>query len=135
MFEKISHIGIAVKDIEASSALFQALFGKRPDRAEDLPEHKVRTAMFTVGESAIELTEALDSESPIAGFIEKRGEGVHHVSFVVDDIEGELVRLKAAGFQLIDERPRPGADGHRVAFLHPKSTNGVLIEISQKPAV
>ena len=135
MFEKISHIGIAVKDIEASSALFQALFGKRPDRAEDLPEHKVRTAMFTVGESAIELTEALDSESPIARFIEKRGEGVHHVSFVVDDIDAELVRLKAAGFQLIDERPRPGADGHRVAFLHPKSTNGVLIEISQKPAV
>jgi methylmalonyl-CoA/ethylmalonyl-CoA epimerase len=135
MFEKISHIGIAVKDIEASSALFQALFGKRPDRAEDLPEHKVRTAMFIVGESAIELTEALDSESPVAKFIEKRGEGVHHVSFVVDDIDAELVRLKADGFQLIDERPRPGADGHRVAFLHPKSTNGVLIEISQKPAV
>jgi methylmalonyl-CoA/ethylmalonyl-CoA epimerase len=134
MFEKISHIGIAVKDIKASSALFQALFGKRPDHTEDLPEHKVKTAMFTVGASAIELTEALDPESPIAKFIENRGEGIHHVSFVVDDIEAELARLKAAGFQLIDERPRPGADGHRVAFLHPKSTNGVLIEISQKEA-
>jgi methylmalonyl-CoA/ethylmalonyl-CoA epimerase len=134
MFEKISHIGIAVKDIKASSALFQTLFGKSPDRVEDLPEHKVKTATFTVGESAIELTEALDPESPIARFIEKWGEGVHHVSFIVDDIEAELARLKAAGFQLIDERPRPGADGHRVAFLHPKSTNGVLIEISQKQA-
>jgi methylmalonyl-CoA/ethylmalonyl-CoA epimerase len=132
MFEKISHIGVAVKDIHASSALFQALFGKRPDHTEDLPEHKVKTAMFTVGASAIELTEALDPESPIAKFIEKRGEGVHHVSFVVDDIEAELARLKAAGFQLIDERSRPGADGYRVAFLHPKSTNGVLIEICQK---
>jgi methylmalonyl-CoA/ethylmalonyl-CoA epimerase len=134
MFEKISHIGVAVKDIKASSALFQTLFGKRPDHSEDLPEHKVKTAMFTIGESAIELTEALDPESPIAKFIEKWGEGVHHVSFVVDDIEAELARLKAAGFQLIDEHPRPGADGHRVAFLHPKSTNGVLIEISQKQA-
>jgi methylmalonyl-CoA/ethylmalonyl-CoA epimerase len=134
MFKKISHIGIAVKDIKASSALFQTLFGKRPDHGEDLPEHKVKTAMFTIGESAIELTEALDSESPVAKFIEKWGEGVHHVSFVVDDIDAELARLKAAGFQLIDERPRPGADGHRVAFLHPKSTNGVLIEISQKQA-
>jgi len=135
MFEKISHIGIAVRDIEASSALFQTLFGKKPDHAEDLPEHKVKTAMFAVGESAIELTQALDPESPVAKFIEKKGEGVHHVSFIVDDIDAELARLKAAGFQLIDERPRPGADGHRVAFLHPKSTNGVLIEISQKLAV
>lgn len=134
MFEKIAHVGIAVKDIKASSDLFQALFGKRPDHTEDLPEQKVRTAMFKVGGSAVELTEALDPESPIAKFIEKRGEGVHHVSFLVDDIEAELARLKAAGFQLIDERPRPGADGHRVAFLHPKSTNSVLIEISQKQA-
>jgi len=132
MFEKISHIGVAVKDIEASTGLFRKLFGKEPDRAEELHEHKVRTAMFNVGTSSIELTEALDPESPIAKFIEKRGEGVHHVSFLVDDIEKELARLKLAGFQIIDERPRPGADGFLVAFLHPKSTNGVLIEISQK---
>lgn len=132
MFEKISHIGVAVKDIEASTALFRKLFGKEPDRAEELLEHMVKTAMFDFGSSSMELTEALDPESPIARFIEKRGEGVHHVSFVVDDIEMELARLKAAGFRLIDERPRPGADGFLVAFLHPKTTNGVLIEISQK---
>ena len=132
MFEKISHIGVAVKDIEASTALFRKLFGEEPDRAEELNEHKVKTAMFNVGSSSVELTEALDPESPIAKFIEKRGEGVHHVSFLVDDIEKELARLKLAGFQLIDERPRPGADGYLVAFLHPKTTNGVLIEISQK---
>ena len=132
MFDKISHIGIAVKDIRASSTLFQSLFGKEPDHAEDLPDHKVRTAMFRVGDSAIELTQALDPESPIAKFIENRGEGVHHVSFIVDDIDKELARLRAEGFQLIDEQSRPGADGYRVAFLHPKSTNGVLIEISQK---
>lgn len=132
MFDRISHIGVAVKDIEASTALFRRLFGKEPDRAEELQEHKVRTAMFYVGSSSVELTEALDPESPIAKFIEKRGEGVHHVSFVVDDIEKELARLKVAGFQLIDERPRPGAEGVLVAFLHPKTTNGVLVEISQK---
>jgi methylmalonyl-CoA/ethylmalonyl-CoA epimerase len=132
MFEKISHIGVAVKDLEVSTALFQKLFGKEPDRAEELRDHKVKTAMFNVGTSSIELTEALDPESPIAKFIEKRGEGVHHVSFLVDDIEKELARLKLAGFQLIDEQPRLGADGCRVAFLHPKATNGVLIEISQK---
>ncbi|MCX6135434.1 MAG: methylmalonyl-CoA epimerase [Ignavibacteriales bacterium] len=134
MFEKISHIGIAVRDIEASTALFQKIFGKGPDHAEDLDGHKLRIAMFTVGTSAIELTQALDPESPVAMFIAKRGEGVHHVSFAVDDIEAELARLKAAGFQLIDEQSRPGADGYQVAFLHPKSTNGVLIEISQKLA-
>ena len=132
MFEKISHIGVAVKDIEASTALFRKLFGKEPDHDEELHEHKIRTAMFNVGTSSIELTEALDPESPIAKFIEKRGEGVHHVSFLVDDIEKELARLKLAGFEIIDERPRTGADGFLVAFLHPKSTNGVLIEISQK---
>lgn len=132
MFEKISHIGVAVKDVKASSDLFRKLFGKNPDHEEVLSEHKVRTAMFNVGGSSVELTEALDPESAIAKFIEKRGEGVHHVSFIVDDIEKELARLKNAGFQLIDERPRLGADGYYVAFLHPKSTNGVLIEISQK---
>jgi methylmalonyl-CoA/ethylmalonyl-CoA epimerase len=132
MFEKISHIGLAVKDIEASAKLFRALFGKDPEYTETLTGHNVRTAMFRFGASAVELTQALDPESPIAKFIEKRGEGVHHVSFVVDDVDSELARLKTAGFQLIDEQARPGADGYRVAFLHPKSTNGVLIEISQK---
>jgi methylmalonyl-CoA/ethylmalonyl-CoA epimerase len=131
VFKHISHIGLAVKDIEASTALFQKLFGTKPSHSEDLPNQKVRTAMFEIGGSCVELTAALDPDSPIAKFIEKRGEGVHHVSFVVDDVRAELARLKAAGFQIIDEEPRAGADGTLVAFLHPKSTNGVLIEVSQ----
>ena len=132
MVKGIAHIGIAVRDLEASKALFQKLFGKAPDRDENLPEHKVKTAMFDLGESHVELTESLDPDSPIARFLEKRGEGVHHVSFEVADIERELARLKQLGFRLIDETPRLGADGCLVAFLHPKSTNGVLVEISQK---
>ena len=132
MFDKVSHIGIAVKDLQASIDLFSRLFGKHPDHIEEVPDQKVKTAMFTVGSSSIELTQGTDSVSPITRFLEKRGEGVHHVSFMVDDIERELARLKGAGFQLIDERPRVGADGYLVAFLHPQSTNGVLIEISQK---
>ncbi len=132
MMEKVSHIGIAVKNMEQSTALYRKLLGKKPDRVEELPENNVRTVMFQVGEASIELTEAMDAESPITKFIGKRGEGIHHISFAVDDIEGELIRLRSAGFQLIDERPRPGADGSRVAFLHPKSTNGVLVELVQK---
>jgi methylmalonyl-CoA/ethylmalonyl-CoA epimerase len=132
MFNKVSHIGIAVKDLHASMETFSRLFGKQPDQIEDVPDQKVKMAMFTVGSSSIELTQASDASSPVEKFLLKRGEGVHHVSFVVDDIERELVRLKSAGFQLIDDRPRIGADGYLVAFLHPQSTNGVLIEISQK---
>ncbi len=135
MLKNIAHIGIAVRDIEASTALFKTLLARDPDHAEDLVEHHVRTVMFTVGEARLELTQALDPESTIARFIEKRGEGVHHVSFVVEDVRSELERLKSAGFQLIDEVPRPGADGTLVAFLHPKSTNGVLIELSEKPVL
>ena len=134
MFDKVSHIGIAVKDLQASMELFSKLFGKQPDRIEDVPDQKIKTAIFTVGSSSIELTQGTESASPVSRFLEKRGEGVHHVSFVVDDIEQELARLKGAGFQLIDERPRVGADGFLVAFLHPHSTNSVLIEISQKIA-
>ncbi len=132
MFSEMSHIGIAVKDLEASVELFSKLLGKKPDVVEDVPGHKVKTAMFTVGASSIELTQATDASSPVTRFLEKRGEGMHHVSFAVDDIVRELARLKRDGFQLIDERPRIGADGCLVAFLHPRSTNGVLIEISQK---
>ncbi|HEY4613055.1 MAG TPA: methylmalonyl-CoA epimerase [Bacteroidota bacterium] len=132
MFTSIAHIGVAVKDMKASTELFQKLFGKTPDHVEAVNDQHVTTAMFTIGGAAVELTAATNSESPIARFIEKRGEGMHHISFVVDDIDAELQRLKRLGFQLIDEKPRLGADGYRVAFLHPKSTNGVLIEISQK---
>jgi methylmalonyl-CoA/ethylmalonyl-CoA epimerase len=132
MFKSIAHIGVAVKDLSASQALFEKLFGKQPDHREEVPDQKVATAMFQVGETAVELTAATSPESPIARFLEKRGEGVHHISFVVDDVVAELARLKSLGFQLIDETPRVGADNYAVAFLHPKSTNGVLIEISQR---
>jgi methylmalonyl-CoA/ethylmalonyl-CoA epimerase len=133
MFNSISHIGIAVKDLGLSSELFSRLIGKQADHTEDVPDQKVKTLMFKVGSSSIELTQPTDPSSPVARFLEKRGEGVHHISFVVDDIEREIVRLKGAGFQLIDERPRVGVDGFLVAFLHPHSTNGVLVEISQTP--
>jgi methylmalonyl-CoA/ethylmalonyl-CoA epimerase len=132
MFNKVSHIGVAVKDLQASIELFSRLFGKAPDHIEDVPDQRVKTALFTIGSSSIELTQGTEVSSPVTRFLEKRGEGVHHVSFVVDNIEQELARLKEAGFQLIEERPRVGADGYLVAFLHPQSTNGVLIEISQK---
>lgn len=132
MFKSIAHVGIAVKNLDASLELFRTLLGKAPDHREDVSDQKVTTAMFRVGETAIELTAATHPDSTIARFIEKRGEGVHHISFVVDDIDAELQRLKQQGFQLVDEQARSGADNYRVAFLHPKSTNGVLIEIGQK---
>ncbi len=132
MFKSIAHIGVAVKDLKTSTELFQKLFGKAPDHTEDVPNQKVSTAMFHFGETTIELTAATQADSPITRFIEKHGEGMHHLSFAVDEIEAELKRLKQQGFQLVDEKARSGADNSMVAFLHPKSTNGVLIEISQK---
>ena len=132
MITKLTHIGVAVKNLAESVALFSRLF--RVDRFENeaVESQHVRLALFQVGETSIELTEASDPRSPIASFIEKRGEGVHHLSFEVDDIEAELGRMKAEGVQLIDEKPRVGAGGRLIAFLHPKSTNGVLIELSQR---
>jgi methylmalonyl-CoA/ethylmalonyl-CoA epimerase len=132
MFKRIAHIGVAVKDISASILLFQRLFGKKADHQESVVNQAVDTALFQIGETAIELVAPASPSSTIAKFIEKRGEGIHHLSFVVDDIGAELKRLKEEGFQLVDEQPRIGADGYLVAFLHPKSTNGVLIEVSQK---
>ncbi len=132
MYRRLTHIGIAVKSIAASGSLFSKLFNKAEDHLEEVKDQKVRAMFFRVGESGIELLEPTSSESPIAKFIEKRGEGVHHLSFEVDDIEQEIARLRSEGFQMIDQQPRPGADGYRIAFLHPKSTNGVMIEISQK---
>jgi methylmalonyl-CoA/ethylmalonyl-CoA epimerase len=132
MFKSIAHIGIAVKNLEEAKRLFEKLTHTAPDHEEEVPDQRVATAMFRFGETSLELTAATHPDSPIARFIAKRGEGVHHISFVVDDIEAEMKRLKQQGFQLIDEQPREGAEQCWVAFLHPKSTNGVLIEISQK---
>lgn len=135
MMKKLSHVGVAVKDLDSSSALFSKLFGISDVQVESVPEQKVRVAFFNVKGASIELTESTSADSPISKFLEKRGEGVHHLSFEVDDINAEIKRLKADGFTMIDEKPRVGAGGYWIAFLHPKSTNGVLVEISQKVSV
>jgi methylmalonyl-CoA/ethylmalonyl-CoA epimerase len=132
MYKRLTHVGIAVKRLEDSSKLFSKLLNTNHEHTEEVAEQKVRVSFFRIGEGGIELLEPTSADSPIARFIEKRGEGVHHLSFEVDDLEAEIARLKREGFQMIDETPRAGADGYRVAFLHPKSTNGVLVEISQK---
>ena len=132
MVKSIAHIGVAVKDMKTSSELFRKLLGRAPDHSGTVPDQRVTTTMFQLGETAIELTAATDPSSAIARFIDQRGEGIHHLSLVVDDVPRELERLKDLGFKLVDEKPRTGADDYLVAFLHPKSTNGVLIEISQK---
>ena len=132
MYKRLAHIGIAVKSMEASSAIFSKLFGLTGSHPEEVADQKVKVRFFNIGEAGVELLEATAPDSPIARFIEKRGQGVHHLSFEVDDVEAEISRLEKDGFQMIDEKPRVGADGYRVAFLHPKSTNGVLVEISQR---
>lgn len=129
--QKIEHIGIAVKNLTESNKLFEALLGTSPYKIEVVQSEGVTTSFFACGESKIELLEATNPESPIAKFIEKRGEGIHHLAFSVGDIKKELKRLKNAGFISINESPKMGADNKLVVFLHPKSTNGVLIELSQ----
>lgn len=129
---KIEHIGIAVKDIKKSNELFRKLFGSSAYKLEEVKSEGVKTSFFKTGPNKIELLEATNPESPIAKFIEKKGEGIHHIAFEVDDIEAEITRLKNEGFQLINDVPKAGADNKLVAFLHPKSSNGVLIELCQE---
>jgi|SRR5205085_3271198 len=126
----LDHIGIAVNSIDAAQ-IYEAL-GLTVDEIETVETQGVRTAFLNVGDSNLELLEPTGPQSPIAKFIEKRGEGIHHICFRVDDIEGHLARLKASGFRLINEAPVPGAHGCRVAFLHPAAGNGVLIELSEQ---
>jgi len=128
---KIEHIGIAVKCLETSNDLFAKLFNAPHYKIEEVASEGVNTSFFQVGVNKIELLEATNPESPIAKFIEKRGEGIHHIAFDVDDIEAEIKRLEAEGFTVINKTPKKGADNKWVAFLHPKSTNGVLIELCQ----
>ena len=132
MLKKIEHIGIAVKDLNASNELFKKLLGVPHYKTEAVASEGVTTSFFDVGTHKIELLEATDANSPIAKFIAKKGEGVHHIAFEVEDIESELARLKAEGFELIHETAKEGADNKHIAFLHPKSTNGVLIELCQE---
>jgi methylmalonyl-CoA/ethylmalonyl-CoA epimerase len=130
--KKIEHIGIAVKDLDASNELFAKLYGKPHYKIEEVVSEGVRTSFFEVGPNKIELLEATDENSPIAKFIEKKGEGIHHIAFAVKDIVSEIQRLKSEGFIVLNETPKKGADNKLVAFLHPKSTNGVLIELCQE---
>jgi methylmalonyl-CoA/ethylmalonyl-CoA epimerase len=130
--KKIEHIGIAVKDIEASNELFSKLYGKSHYKIEAVESEGVKTSFFEVGPNKIELLEATNPESTIAKFIEKKGEGIHHIAFAVTDIKAEIKRLKSEGFIVLNETPKKGADNKLVAFLHPKTTNGVLIELCQE---
>ena len=129
---KIEHIGIAVNDLGASNLLFEKLFGTPPYKQEEVISEGVKTSFFMNGPNKIELLEATNPESPIAKFIEKKGEGIHHIAFDVDDIIAEMARLKKEGFVVLNETPKKGADNKLVAFLHPKGTNGVLIELCQE---
>lgn len=128
---KIEHIGIAVKDLKNSNELFKKLFGESHYKIEEVVSEGVNTSFFKVGDNKIELLEGTNPDSPISKFIEKRGEGIHHIAFDVDDIEFEIDRLQKEGFIVLNKTPKQGADNKLVAFLHPKSTNGVLIELCQ----
>jgi methylmalonyl-CoA/ethylmalonyl-CoA epimerase len=130
--DKIEHIGIAVKDLETSNALFEKLLGKAHYKIEEVASEGVRTSFFESGPNKIELLEATNEESPIAKFLEKNGEGLHHIAFAVTDIKAEIKRLKSEGFIVLNEEPKRGADNKWVAFLHPKSSNGVLVELCQE---
>ncbi|MEY4875891.1 MAG: hypothetical protein RL708_1040 [Bacteroidota bacterium] len=130
-FDKIEHIGIAVKNLEASNQLFAKILNTEHYKTEEVASEGVRTSFFKTGENKIELLEATHADSPIAKFLEKKGEGIHHIAFGVKDIKAEMQRLKAEGCLLLNEEPKLGADNKLVCFIHPKSSNGVLIELCQ----
>lgn len=129
MFKKISHIGIAVKNLNEAMKKFSNLMNSTAYKIETVDEQKVKVAMFKIGESRIELIEPTSQDSPVARFIEKRGEGIHHIAFEVENLKTELERLNKLGFELIDREPRYGADNCFIAFVHPKSSAGVLVEL------
>ena len=128
---QIEHIGIAVKNLEESISLYEKVFGLKCYNIEEIKDQKVRTAFFKIGQTKIELLESTEPNGPIGKFIEKKGEGIHHIAFATNDLQKSLNDLKEKGIKLIDERPRAGAEGLNIAFLHPKSTNGVLIELCE----
>lgn len=127
----IEHIGIAVTDLNAAISLFEKVLGQPCYSIEEVADQKVKTAFFKVGETKIELLQSTDPEGPIGKFIEKKGEGIHHIAFAVEKIEEKLEQANSLGIKIIDTKPRKGAEGLAIAFLHPKSTNGVLIEICE----
>ena len=129
--DKIEHIGIAVRSLKEAGPLYETLLGFKSYKTEEVASENVITEFFKMGESKIELLEASSAESAIAGFIEKRGEGIHHIAFAVENIVQEMARLKAEGFKLLNEVPKKGADNKLVCFIHPKSAHGVLVELCQ----
>ena len=129
---KIEHIGIAVKNLESANKLFSALLNVSHYKVESVDSEKVSTSFFIIGDSKIELLEATHPESPIAKFIEKKGEGIHHIAFEVENIQDAMEKMKEAGFTLLSDQPKEGADNKLICFLHPKSTNGVLVELCQE---
>jgi methylmalonyl-CoA/ethylmalonyl-CoA epimerase len=132
MLKKIDHLGIAVKSLDEAIPFYEKVFGLECEGREEVPSQKVRTAFFAVGEVHIELLEPMSDDSPIAKFLEKKGEGIHHVAYATDDLEAQLEKAVEEGCRLIDKEPRPGAGGKNIAFLHPKSTGGVLTEFCVK---
>lgn len=132
MVKKVDHIGIAVKNLEETLKFYQEVLGLELDGIEIVEEQKVKVAFLPIGDTEIELLESTDKEGPIAKYIEKRGEGIQHIAFRVDDIEKAIEEMKNKGIRMIDEKPRYGAGGAKIAFLHPKSTYGVLIELCQR---
>lgn len=130
--KKVEHIGIAVKDLDNANALFEKLFNQDHYKVEEVPSEGVSTSFFVLGETKIELLQATNPDSPIAKFITKRGEGIHHIAFEVENIESEMNRLLSEGFELTHTDTKDGADNKKICFLHPKSTNGVLIELCQE---
>ena len=132
MIKKVEHIGIAVKDLSKSNELFKKLFGKEHYKVEPVESEGVSTSFFMLGETKIELLEATNEESAIAKFIEKKGEGIHHIAYEVDNIYAEMERLRSEGFEILNKEPKYGADNKLIFFLHPKTTNGVLVELCQE---
>lgn len=129
---KIEHIGIAVKNLKESNELFSLLFNKEPYKREEVKSEGVITSFFKIGENKFELLEATDEDSPIAKYLDRYKEGIHHIAFEVEDIIAEMKRLEKEGFVLLSDKPKKGADNKLICFLHPKSTNGVLIELCQE---
>lgn len=129
--KKIEHIGIAVKDLEAANEMYTKLFGAPPYKEEEVASEFVKTSFFRTGPNKIELLQATDERSAIHGYIERKGEGIHHIAFAVEDIEAETARLKAEGFKALLDKPKKGADNKLVMFFHPKTTGGVLVELCQ----
>ncbi|HOX31673.1 MAG TPA: methylmalonyl-CoA epimerase [Spirochaetales bacterium] len=131
---KLDHVGIAVEDLEASLAVYEGILGMKLHGTEEVAEQKVKTAFLPLGDTEVELLSTTDPEGPIGKFIAAKGQGVQHLAFRVEDIDAALAELKAKGVRLIDEKPRYGAGGARIAFIHPKATNGVLVELCERKA-